>query len=125
MVYDITRRDSFESLGRWLEETKVNANEKTVLMLIGNKSDMDAEYDIGYLVISKIFYRRKVSTEEGENFAKTHGLLFMEASAKTGANVDSAFTKTAELILDQIDQGKIDPSNEVIIFLVKCADNFL
>jgi len=43
LVYDITRRDSFESLSRWLEETKVNANDKTVLMLIGNKADLDAE----------------------------------------------------------------------------------
>ena len=40
----------------------------------------------------------------------------METSAKTAFNVDTAFTKTAELILDQIEQGKIDPSNEVIIY---------
>ena len=46
LVYDTTRRDSFESLSRWLEETRVNANEKTVLMLIGNKSDLESEYTI-------------------------------------------------------------------------------
>jgi len=39
----------------------------------------------------------------------------METSAKTAHNVDAAFSKAAELILDQIDQGKVDPSNEVII----------
>jgi len=100
LVYDITRRDSFESLTRWLEETRVNANDKTVLMLIGNKADLDAE--------------RKVSTEEGENFARINGLLFMETSAKTATNVDSAFTKTAELILNQIEQGHIDATNEAI-----------
>ena len=46
LVYDVTRRDSFDSLARWLEETKSNANEKTVLMLIGNKADLDSEYQI-------------------------------------------------------------------------------
>jgi len=100
LVYDISRRDSFESLGRWLEETKINANDKTVILLIGNKSDLDAE--------------RKVSTEEGENFANTHGLLFLETSAKTGANVDASFNKVSELVLDQIEQGKVDPTNEAI-----------
>ena len=39
----------------------------------------------------------------------------METSAKTAHNVDAAFSKAAELILDQIDQGKVDPSNEVIL----------
>jgi len=39
----------------------------------------------------------------------------METSAKTAHNVDAAFSKTAELVLDQIEQGKIDASNEVII----------
>lgn len=43
-------------------------------MLIGNKSDLA--------------HRRAVSTEEGEQFAKEHGLIFMEASAKTAQNVE-------------------------------------
>ena len=59
------------------------------------------------------FIRRKVSTEEGENFANTHGLLYLETSAKTGANVDAAFNRVSELVLDQIEQGKVDPTNEV------------
>lgn len=43
-MYDVSRRDSFEALGRWLEETKINANDKTVILLIGNKSDLEEEY---------------------------------------------------------------------------------
>jgi len=62
------------------------------------------------------FSRRKVSIEEGENFARTHGLLFLETSAKTGANVDAAFTKVSDLVLEQIEQGKVDPTNEVKFF---------
>jgi Ras-related protein Rab-2A len=48
-----------------------------VIMLIGNKSDLDQ--------------RRQVSTEEGERFAKDNNLIFMETSAKTAFNVEEVF----------------------------------
>jgi GTPase SAR1 family protein len=45
------------------------------IMLIGNKSDLE--------------HRRAVSTKEGELFAQENGLVFMETSAKTAANVET------------------------------------
>mmetsp|Transcript_8362 Transcript_8362/g.10203 ORF Transcript_8362/g.10203 Transcript_8362/m.10203 type:complete len:128 (+) Transcript_8362:118-501(+) len=42
LVYDITRRDTFTHLTRWLEEVKQNGNPDMAIMLIGNKSDLDA-----------------------------------------------------------------------------------
>ena len=45
-----------------------------MIMLVGNKCDLS--------------HRRAVSYEEGEQFAKEHGLIFMEASAKTAQNVE-------------------------------------
>jgi hypothetical protein len=36
---------------------------------------------------SDMFARREVQKEEGEAFAREHGLVFMETSAKTAANV--------------------------------------
>ena len=51
-----------------------NGNPDMVIMLIGNKSDLEN--------------RRQVSTEEGERFAKENGLIFMETSAKTAFNVE-------------------------------------
>lgn len=44
------------------------------IMLVGSKCDLA--------------HRRAVSTEEGEQFAKENGLIFMEASAKTAQNVE-------------------------------------
>ena len=41
--------------------------------------------------------RRDVKREEGEAFAREHGLIFMETSAKTAANVEEAFINTARL----------------------------
>jgi len=60
-----------------------------------------------------ILLRREVSYEEGEKFAKDNGLIFMETSAKTAYNVEAVFHKTAETILEAIEEGKIDPTNEV------------
>ncbi|XVE84060.1 hypothetical protein DITRI_Ditri16bG0138700 [Diplodiscus trichospermus] len=74
-------------------------------MLIGNKCDLS--------------HRRAVSKEEGEQFAKENGLLFLEASARTAQNVEEAsithyvaFIKTAAKILQNIQDGVFDVSNE-------------
>jgi Ras-related protein Rab-2A len=56
-----------------------------VIMLIGNKCDLDA--------------RRQVSTEEGERFAKENNLIFMETSAKTAFNVEEVTISIESLTL--------------------------
>jgi Ras-related protein Rab-2A len=97
LVYDITRRDTFEHLASWLEDAKQHANPNMTIMLIGNKSDMN--------------HRRQVSKEEGAQFAETHGLIFLETSAKTSENVEEAFIGTASKICEKI-AGGLDVSNE-------------
>lgn len=52
--------------------------------------------------------------EEGEAFAHEHGLIFMETSAKTAANVEEAFINTAKEIYEKIQEGVFDINNEVI-----------
>ena len=59
--------------------------------------------------------RRDVKKEEGEAFAREHGLIFMETSAKTAANVEEAFINTAREIYDKIQEGVFDINNEVNI----------
>ena len=63
-------------------------------------------------------HRRAVSTEEGEQFAKEHGLVFLETSAKTAHNVEDAFINTARKIYEKIDTGVFDVSNEVSMKLL-------
>lgn len=98
LVYDITRRESFNHLTRWLEEARQNGNPNMTIMLIGNKCDLE--------------HRRAVSTKEGELFAQENGLIFLETSAKTAANVEAAFIKTAESIYEKIKEGLYDPCRE-------------
>lgn len=97
LVYDISRRDTFSHLSRWLEEAQQNAGANMVIMLIGNKSDLD---------------RREVSFEEGEKFARDHGLIFSETSAKTASNVEDAFVQTASKIYQNIKDNVYDLSSE-------------
>lgn len=52
--------------------------------------------------------------EEGEAFAREHGLIFMETSAKTATNVEEAFINTAKEIYEKIQEGVFDINNEVI-----------
>mmetsp|Transcript_6096 Transcript_6096/g.12744 ORF Transcript_6096/g.12744 Transcript_6096/m.12744 type:complete len:217 (+) Transcript_6096:101-751(+) len=98
LVYDITRRDTFKHLSRWLEEARQHSQSNMVIMLIGNKNDLE--------------HRRAVSTEEGRAFAEQNGLIFLETSAKTAYNVEQAFVNTAEKIHENILSGAIDVSNE-------------
>ncbi|CAF0782169.1 unnamed protein product [Didymodactylos carnosus] len=99
LVYDITQRHTFNHLTSWLEDARQHSNSNMVIMLIGNKCDL--------------FARREVQKEEGEAFAREHGLIFMETSAKTAANVEEAFINTAREIYGKIQEGVFDPTNEV------------
>jgi len=98
LVYDITRRETFQHLTRWLEEARQNGNPQMSFILVGNKCDMEVD--------------RAVSYEEGERFAKQNDLVFVETSAKTAYNVEDAFSKTAQLIYEKIESGVIDVNNE-------------
>ncbi|KAG8056263.1 hypothetical protein GUJ93_ZPchr0002g24551 [Zizania palustris] len=77
LVYDITKRQSFDHVARWLQELRGHADKNIVIMLIGNKSDL------GTL--------RVVSIEDAKEFAERESLFFMETSALESTNVENAF----------------------------------
>lgn len=102
LVYDITRRDSYIHLIKWLSELKENAPKDITIILIGNKNDLENE--------------RQVSYEEGESFAKENGLLFLETSAKTAHNIVEAFNLSAMKILNNIQKnGETTPKENIKI----------
>ena len=60
-------------------------------------------------------FRRKVSYEEGAAFAKDNNLIFLEVSAKTAYQVEDAFKKNAEQLVEKLDKGVINIKNEVLL----------
>jgi len=98
LVYDVTRRDTFLLLEKWIHEVKENSAAHLTMLLIGNKSDCEDE--------------REVSFFEGEQFAKEHGLLFLETSAKTGSYVDDVFMQMTKIVHEKVKNKEIDLSNE-------------
>eukprot|EP00267_Zea_mays_P053229 XP_020406342.1 ras-related protein Rab11D [Zea mays] len=77
LVYDITRRQSFDHIPRWLDELRAHADKNIVIMLVGNKSDLEEQ--------------RAVSTEDAKEFAEKENLFFLETSALQATNVESFF----------------------------------
>jgi small GTP-binding protein len=85
IVYAINSKDSFENIEMWLRELRTHSNPDAKVFLIGNKIDLENE--------------RKITREQGENFAKTNKLhLFLESSAKTGFNAKKVFIKAAKVL---------------------------
>ena len=77
VVYDITRKNSFDSIDKWISDLKAGADAKITLMLIGNKNDLEDQ--------------RQISKEQGEGKAKSFNMAFLETSALSGENLDKAF----------------------------------
>ena len=79
LVYDITRKVTFENIDKWLAEIKLSSNNEINMILIGNKCDLED--------------KREVSIEEAQNKAKLLNMAFMETSALNGTNVEKAFNE--------------------------------
>ena len=94
LVYDITKRRSFEHLEDWLEEVKIHIEpNRAAYLVVGHKADRDAE--------------RAITYREGKRFAEFHGLKFLETSAKSGMNVEECFLTVSRDIYDMLDRGQI------------------
>ncbi|KAM6910160.1 ras-related protein Rab-42b [Xenentodon cancila] len=98
LVFDITSRASFDHIEEWHSEVcKRVQPHKVLFVLVGHKSDRDAEG------------QRAVSQEEAEKLAGQLGVPYVEASAKTGQNVRESF----ELLTRRVYQGLLSGEVEL------------
>ena len=84
LVYDITRKSTFENIDNWLIDLRTNADKDILILLIGNKSDLSD--------------KREISEEEARTKAEQYNIAFLETSAKSGDNIDKAFTQLIEQV---------------------------
>ena len=83
-VYDISSKNSFENIDKWLIEMKKTADENIKIILIGNKCDL--------------IDKREVKEDDGKIKAKDLNAPFMETSALNCINVEKAFNFLIEEI---------------------------
>lgn len=84
IVFDLSSRETFTQLGRWIDEAKRYGADLSTSILIGNKSDS-----------SKI----SVSNDEASSYARKLGMLYFDTSARSGKNVNEAFMELLRNIL--------------------------
>ena len=76
IMYDITSKQSFNSVYDWIQNVKNVKGENFPMILVGNKKDKEEE--------------RLIAKEEGENIAKEYKIDFFEISNKQNINVQEA-----------------------------------
>jgi len=94
VVYDITNRQSLESIPKWLEEIDRYCTQDIVVILVGNKLDLNDQ--------------RCITVEEGKALAAKENMFFIETSAKDATNIEKAFI----LLSKEIIQASSPPNGE-------------
>jgi small GTP-binding protein len=102
IIYDISIKQSFDNINKWIDDLKEFGDDSTCILLVGNKCDLDNI--------------RQVSIDEVKKKAEQYKVGFCETSAKTGKDVDVAFQKLIEEIskkLPEFDKKYSSESNVV------------
>ncbi|MCJ1339845.1 Ras- protein Rab-6B [Bachmanniomyces sp. S44760] len=84
VVYDISSLKSFQNTRKWVDDVRGERGNDVIIVLVGNKTDLGD--------------KREVTQQMGEEEAKRCGALFVETSAKVGANVKGLFRKIAQAL---------------------------
>ena len=81
IVYDITHKQSFLSIDKWVEDVRAERGSEVIIFIVGNKIDL-AE-------------NRSISEEDATEKSKSLNVHYIETSAKAGINVKSLFRQIA------------------------------
>ena len=85
LIYDISNRESFDSIGEWIKNIRETGKEILPVVLVGNKCDLPPE-------------KRKITEIEGKEKADEFKISFFESSCKEGISIKEVFHKLIEEI---------------------------
>ena len=112
VFYDITNENSFNNLKEWVKSIKEECGGHMQMIIIGNKNDLED--------------KRVVKRDVAEAYAKEQKIQYMEASSKTGENVQEAIISLCEKIMKSEELDKdvsftLDKSSFCITKKKKCC----
>lgn len=91
IVYNVTDRESFNNVRKWLNEVNQSLEAQVPILLVGTKNDLQNH--------------RMVSLEEGQKLADSLGIKLIETSAKSNINIEESFYELAQQIKNKHDRG--------------------
>ena len=97
IVYDITRKCTFDNIDKWISDLKLNGDKNICIVILGNKSDLDD--------------KREVSKGDGIKKSEMYKTAFLETSALNGDNIGKAFDEIIEQII-QNNKSFFEDSNK-------------
>jgi Ras-related protein Rab-8A len=90
LCFEVSDRNSFNSIGSWLEQITSHADQQVCVIICGTKCDS----------------KREVTAEQGQALADKHGYTYIECSAKENHNVVAAFEAIAHEIVEKWKLGE-------------------
>ena len=100
VVYDISRKNTFDNVDKWINELKNNGSEDVFIMLVGNKSDLKDQ--------------REITEEEVKKKAELYNVAFCETSALEGKNIGYAFENLINEITKKVEKEREKNGKNVI-----------
>lgn len=105
LFYDITDKESFDSIKEWMQSIYDVKDNNFPIVLIGNKIDLEDE--------------RIVTKEEGESESVKYNIKFYETSCKDNINIKESILFLIYKILGNIQEEKDKEKNENIVLNTK------
>ena len=100
IVYDITRKNTFDNIDKWITDLKLNGDKNICIIILGNKSDL--------------IDKREINKNDGIKKAEMYKTAFLETSALNGDNISKAFDELIEqIVINNKNIFQDDNKNEI------------
>jgi Ras-related protein Rab-1A len=99
ITYDITNKNSFDKVREWISEIEKNNNLNPIIMLIGNKKDLD--------------FKRAISYDVAKELADNLNIIYYEVSAMKNINIDECFNHLAQELYNDYEKKQKDIEKDI------------